>query len=63
MDDFSLYASPSSSAGEGSGAIIAMALAMAEVDYFWIANVVYLAFVLAAVVSSVTRIFAYRRGF
>jgi hypothetical protein len=45
------------------GAVVALILAMAEQDYFWIANAIYLAFVLSAVLGSVTRIFAYRRGF
>ncbi len=31
-------------------------------DYFWIANVIYLGFVLWAVVGSVLRLVAYRRG-
>ena len=31
-------------------------------DYFWIANVIYLGFVLWAVVGSVVRLVAYRRG-
>jgi hypothetical protein len=34
-----------------------------EVDYFWIANVLYLCFTLSAVLSSIAKIFAYRRGF
>jgi hypothetical protein len=45
------------------GAVAALLLALRESDYFWIANVVYLAFVLSAVLGSVARIFAYRRGF
>jgi hypothetical protein len=36
---------------------------MAEVPHFWIANAVYLAFTLSAILGSVARIFAYRRGF
>ena len=39
-----------------------MGLAMLEVAYFWIANAVYLAFFLSAVLGSVARIVAYRRG-
>ena len=31
-------------------------------DYFWIANVIWLGFVLGAVVNSVLRLVAYRRG-
>jgi cell division protein FtsW (lipid II flippase) len=44
------------------GAVAALVLAMAEVDHFWIANTVYLAFVLSALLSSTAKIFAYRRG-
>jgi len=43
-------------------AIVPLVLAMAEADYFWIANALYLAFVLAALISSVVKIVAYRRG-
>jgi hypothetical protein len=46
-----------------AGAVAAMLLAMAEAGYFWIANVIYLAFVLSAVLGSTAKIFAYRRGF
>ena len=38
-------------------------MAMAELDYFWIANLIYLAFVLSAILGSVAKIVAYRRGF
>jgi hypothetical protein len=44
------------------GAVSAMALAMVEAPYFWIANVLYLCFVLSAVLSSVTKIVGYRWG-
>lgn len=44
------------------GAVAAMILSMARADYFWIANAVYLAFTLSALVGSVARIFAYRTG-
>jgi hypothetical protein len=37
-------------------------MALAEVDHFWIANALYLAFVLGAVSGAVARIWAYRRG-
>ncbi|MFF5083736.1 hypothetical protein ACFY36_42370 [Actinoplanes sp. NPDC000266] len=46
-----------------AGAVTAMLLAFAEVRHFWIANVIYLSFVLSAVLGSTARIFAYRRGF
>ncbi|HET9143798.1 hypothetical protein [Actinophytocola sp.] len=45
------------------GAVAAMLMAMVELAHFWIANVIYLAFVLSAVVGSVAKIFAYRKGF
>ena len=45
------------------GAVLALLFALAELDPFWIANVIYLGFVLSAVLASVTRIVAYRRGF
>ncbi len=44
------------------GAIAALILAMLEAAHFWIANAVYLAFVLSAVVGSAAKIVAYRRG-
>ncbi|MFC5744895.1 hypothetical protein [Actinomadura rugatobispora] len=43
-------------------AIVPLALAMAEAAHFWIANALYLAFVLAALASSITKIVLYRRG-
>ncbi|WP_221328249.1 hypothetical protein [Actinoplanes sp. L3-i22] len=46
-----------------AGALAAMLLALAEVGYFWIANVIYLAFVLSAVLGSTAKLVAYRRGF
>ncbi|WP_330334127.1 hypothetical protein OHS33_33240 [Streptomyces sp. NBC_00536] len=45
------------------GAIAALLMAMADWDRFWIANAVYLAFVLSAVLGSAARIAAYRSGF
>ncbi len=45
------------------GAVAALVMAMAEWDRFWIANVIYLGFVLSSVVGSVAKIVAYRRGF
>jgi hypothetical protein len=44
------------------GAAAGFFLALAKVDYFWIANVIYLGFVLWAIVGSVVKIVAYRRG-
>lgn len=46
-----------------AGAVSALILAMFEADYFWISNVIYLAFVLSAVASTIARLVAYRRGF
>jgi hypothetical protein len=45
-----------------AGAAAALVMAMAKVDYFWIANVIYLGFVLWAVVGSALKLVAYRRG-
>jgi hypothetical protein len=44
------------------GGVSAMVLAMFEVAHFWIANVLYLSFVLSAVLGSLAKIAAYRRG-
>jgi hypothetical protein len=45
-----------------AGAAAAMLMAMARWDYFWIANVIYLGFVLWAVGGSALKLVAYRRG-
>ena len=37
-------------------------LTLAEFDYFWIANAMYFAFVLSALIGSVVKLVAYRRG-
>jgi hypothetical protein len=42
--------------------LAALGLSMAELDHFWISNVIYLGFVLSAILGSVAKIFAYRRG-
>ena len=44
------------------GGVAAMLMAMAGWDRFWIANVIYLCFFLSAVLGSVTKVFAYRKG-
>jgi hypothetical protein len=44
------------------GMLVPFGLALAESDYFWIANAIYLAFVLSAFTSSVVKVVAYRRG-
>jgi MFS family permease len=46
-----------------AGAVGVIALTMLEYDYFWIANALYLSFVVATLVSSVVKLVAYRRGF
>jgi hypothetical protein len=45
-----------------AGAAAGFFMALAKWDYFWIANVIYLGFVLWAVVGSAVRLVAYRRG-
>ena len=42
------------------GGVAALVLAMSEASHFWIANAIYLAFVLSAVLSSIAKIAAYR---
>jgi hypothetical protein len=44
------------------GALGALVLAWVEAPHFWIANVLYLAFVLQAILSSIAKLVAYRRG-
>jgi len=44
------------------GALAALVLAMLQVHWFWIANAVYLCFVLSAVLLSITKLVAYRKG-
>lgn len=46
----------------GIGMVVPFALTLAEFDYFWIANAMYLAFVVSALVGAVTKLVAYRRG-
>jgi len=43
-----------------AGALGGLILALFAADYFWIANAIYLGFVLSAVVSSLVKIAAYR---
>lgn len=45
------------------GALSAMVLAMFDIHQFWIANTVYLCFVLSAILSSIAKIAMYRFGF
>jgi hypothetical protein len=44
------------------GAVAAMGMAMARWDPFWTANVIYLCFVLSAVLSGITKVVVYRRS-
>ena len=45
------------------GGVAALGMALAEWDSFWIAYAIYLGFVLSAVLGSIVKIVAYRRGF
>jgi hypothetical protein len=45
------------------GGVAALGMALAEWRYFWIANVIYLGFVLSSLLSSGVKIAAYRWGF
>jgi membrane glycosyltransferase len=46
-----------------AGAVAAMLMAMAGWDRFWIANVIYLGFVLSAVLGSIAKLAMYRGSF
>ncbi|MEU9027201.1 hypothetical protein AB0D46_06630 [Streptomyces sp. NPDC048383] len=45
------------------GAVVGLLLAMAEAAPFWIANAIYLAFVLSSALGSTVKIVSYRFGF
>jgi hypothetical protein len=45
------------------GGAAALFMAMAEVNHFWIANAMFLAFSLSSLYSAARKIVAYRRGF
>lgn len=45
------------------GGIAALLMSLAEINHFWIANVIFLGFALSAVLGSITKIMAYRKGF
>jgi hypothetical protein len=47
----------------GVAMVVPFGLALADVDQFWIANAIYVGFVLSTCVSSVLKLIAYRRGF
>lgn len=44
------------------GAVAAMVMAMAGWAHFWIANVIYLAFILSAILAGITKVIVYRRS-
>ncbi|MBQ1028207.1 hypothetical protein [Micromonospora sp. C95] len=44
------------------GAVSAMLMALAQWHWFWIGNVIYLCFVLSAVVGSLAKVIVYRTG-
>lgn len=46
-----------------AAALAALLMALAEWPHFWIANVIYLGFVLQAVSSATVKLVVYRRGF
>jgi hypothetical protein len=46
----------------GVGMVVPFALTLAEFEYFWIANAMYLVFVLSALIGAVVKLVAYRRG-
>ena len=46
----------------GGAAVVPFILALAEADHFWIANTLYLAFILGNASGSAVKIVAYRRG-
>jgi hypothetical protein len=45
-----------------AGGLAAMLLALAEADYFWIANVLYLGFVISGLIGAVAKVVSYRAG-
>ena len=46
----------------GVGMVVPFVLTLAAFDYFWIANAMYFAFALAALIGTVVKVVAYRRG-
>jgi hypothetical protein len=45
------------------GGSAALLMALLRLDYFWIANAIYLSFFLSGLLGSTAKIFAYRKGF
>ncbi|MFA5551475.1 MAG: hypothetical protein WDA03_07635 [Trueperaceae bacterium] len=46
-----------------SGAMLGLLLAMFDQPHFWIANAIFAGFFVSSIVSSITRLVGYRRGF
>ena len=46
----------------GVGMLVPFGLTLAEVEYFWIGNAIYLTFAFSALVGTVVKLVAYRRG-
>ena len=46
----------------GVGMVVPFILTLAEFEYFWIANAMYLAFAFSAFVGTIVKLIAYRRG-
>jgi len=46
-----------------AGMVGVLVLTMLKAEYFWIAGALYLSFVVAMIVSSLVKLFAYHRGF
>lgn len=46
-----------------SGAMLGLLLAMFDQPHFWIANAIFVGFFASSIVSSITRLVGYRRGF
>jgi hypothetical protein len=47
----------------GVAMLVPFGLTLAQVDHFWIANAMYLAFAVSAFVGTAVKLVAYRRGF
>ena len=46
-----------------AGVVLALGITMLEYEHFWIANTLYLSFVVGSVIGSIVKLAAYRRGF
>jgi hypothetical protein len=46
----------------GVAMVVPFVLTLAEFDYFWIANAIYAAFALSALIGTIVKLVAYRRG-